>query len=174
VIRTVSAPIRRFDPRLLVVALGVLLVDQASKAAIVATIGPDDRHTVVPGVLTLVHYRNAGIAGGHLSGTGALVIVVAAVALVGVLALVRATAPIRGLWIPTGLILGGGLGNLLDRVRSGAVTDFLRFGGGDGAANLADQAIMFGVVTLLVMVLLADRRKAAEDRKGSSALPKAS
>ena len=54
-------------------------------------------------------------------------------------------------WLPTGLLLGGAIGNLIDRVREGAVTDFVKFTAWP-AFNVADIAITLGVVALLYVL----------------------
>jgi signal peptidase II len=60
-------------------------------------------------------------------------------------------------WLPTGLLIGGAAGNLLDRVREGAVTDFIDFPAWP-AFNVADMAITFGVLTLLYVLEGPPRR----------------
>jgi signal peptidase II len=158
-VRTIGE-VRRDDRNALIVAAVVLVVDQLSKAAVVAGIPRGDRVRVIPDVLELVHVRNPGIAGGRLADAGTpVVVLVSVVALTGVLLLLRRSGIRRGLWLPIGLLLGGGIGNLVDRLRTGAVTDFLQLGGGDGAANLADQAIVLGIVVLIVLILLPERRR---------------
>jgi signal peptidase II len=96
----------------------------------------------------LVHVRNRGIAFGLLDGRSIAltVLTVAALALlVGYFAL-HTNRPL--LWLATGLLLGGALGNLLDRVRDDAVTDFIDLPLWP-AFNVADMAITAGVLVLL-------------------------
>jgi signal peptidase II len=139
------------------VALLVILVDQVAKAIVRHEIAPGETVPVIDGFLHLVLARNSGIAGGHFADAGAGVIVaISAIALSGLVFVARSLGPRRWLWLPVGLIVGGGLGNLLDRVRVGYVTDFLVIGHG-GPANLADQAIMLGIVGLLLVAWRSDR-----------------
>lgn len=146
-----------------VTAVVVLLVDQLSKAIVVREIDPGTSVPVIDGVLRLVHTSNTGIAGGRLADADVGVIVaIAAAGLGGLMLVARSLGPRRGLWLPVGLVLGGGLGNLLDRFRSGAVTDFLVFGD-SGPANLADQAILLGVVGMLIVGWWPERRPAVAD-----------
>ena len=63
------------------------------------------------------------------------------------------------IWLPVGLLVGGALGNIVDRIREGAVTDFLKIPWWP-AFNLADVAITFGVLALLFVL----EGKEAEDR----------
>jgi signal peptidase II len=153
--------------RVALVAAAVIAIDQLAKAIVVHEIAPGTRVSVIGGVLHLVHARNSGIAGGYFADAGALVIVaVATIALTGLVLLARSLGPRRWLWLPLGLIVGGGLGNLIDRVRSGAVTDFIVFGNG-GPANMADQAITLGIVGLLLVAWRSDRTD-REDRPATS------
>jgi signal peptidase II len=61
-------------------------------------------------------------------------------------------------WLPTGLLIGGATGNLIDRLREGAVTDWFDLSWFP-AFNLADVAITFGVLTLLYVLEHGDRRR---------------
>ena len=119
----------------------------------------------------LVNARNSGIAGGLLAGQStALIIAVSAVALVGLLWIATRLAPRGGLaWLPVGMVLGGGLSNLLDRLTSGAVTDWI-VRGHSGPMNLADQAITLGIVILLVLVWRGDRAESRALRPGVAAV----
>ena len=103
---------------------------------------------MVPGV-DLVHVRNRGIAFGLLDGRSVVltVLTAAALALLVVYFALHSTRPV--LWLATGLLLGGALGNLVDRVRDDAVTDFIDLPLWP-AFNLADAAITIGVVVLLI------------------------
>jgi signal peptidase II len=133
--------------RAALVVLGVVVVDQVSKAIVVDQIPRGDRRAVLPGV-ELVHVRNRGIAFGLLDGRSIAltVLTIAALALlVGYFAL-HTNRPL--LWLATGLLLGGALGNLLDRVRDDAVTDFIDLPLWP-AFNVADVAITAGVLVLL-------------------------
>lgn len=133
-----------------VVAALVVLVDQLTKRTVAAGIGTGQEHKLVPG-LELVHVRNTGVAFSLFSGGGAIVLVFTFVAL-GVLVGYLAMRPTRAwLWLPTGLLIGGALGNLIDRVANGAVTDFIKLPHWP-AFNVADIAITFGVLTLLWVI----------------------
>jgi signal peptidase II len=146
--------LRRWWPAALVV-LVVIAVDQVSKAIVRASIEPGTSVNVIDGTLRLVQARNSGIAGGMLAGQGTgLIILVSVAAVVGLLIATRWLGPRRLLWLPLGLILGGALGNLIDRFAAGEVTDFLVFRNG-GPANLADQAITLGVIGLLLVAWLS-------------------
>jgi signal peptidase II len=132
----------------------VLVVDQVVKAIVRADIAPGDRIELLP-FLDLVYVRNDGIAFGALGGSGVVIVLVLA-AVVGIVVFFATHATRRMAWLTTGLLLGGALGNVIDRVRLGAVTDFLKLPHWP-AFNVADIAITVGVLSL-VFVLDEDRR----------------
>ncbi len=137
-------------------AAAVIAIDRITKHLVRGHIGLLQSHTVIPGVLRLVHYRNTGVAFDVLSGAGPFVIVVEGLALVALLVYFARHPTRRGLWVPTGLLVGGALGNLLDRLLDGSVTDFIKFPDWP-AFNVADIAITVGVITLLLVLELAGR-----------------
>ena len=131
-------------------AAGVLVADQATKAIVRSSIGRGERIDVLPGI-DLVNARNTGVAFGFLSGGGTLVAILAAVALIALLAFFATHLGRRLVWLPTGLLVGGAAGNLVDRAREGSVTDFVDLPLWP-AFNLADTAITFGVLALLYVL----------------------
>jgi signal peptidase II len=128
----------------------VVIVDRLTKHAVVTGIPVGDVHSFLPGI-QLVHVRNSGVAFGFFAGGGALVLVLTFVALSALLIyfLARPTRP--GLWIPTGLLVGGALGNLIDRLANGSVTDFIKLPLWP-AFNISDMAITFGVLALVYVL----------------------
>jgi len=151
---------RRAVLRAVAVALVVLVADQVTKAIVRGSIGRGERVDVVVGI-DLVNTRNSGVAFGFFSGGGAIVALVAAIALAALL-IFFATHLTRPLvWLPTGLLIGGAVGNLIDRAAEGAVTDFVDVSIWP-AFNLADTAITIGVLSLLYVLegppSRADRR----------------
>lgn len=129
-------------------ALCVLVValDQVAKAMVEAKMVPG-QHVDLPGPVDLTLAHNRGVAFGLASGGGALLVVVSLAALlfVGVL---FARDPVRpGMWVAVGLLAGGALGNLIDRVRADQVTDYVDFLTWP-PFNLADVAVTLGVIVL--------------------------
>jgi signal peptidase II len=129
----------------------VVVLDQAAKAAIEANLVPGEKVDVLgPIELTLAH--NDGVAFGLASGGGAVLVGLTLAALIFV-AILFARDPSRsGMWLAVGLLSGGALGNLVDRVRAGEVTDYV-----DVLSwppfNLADVAITLGVFVLALSYL---------------------
>ena len=148
--------LRRRSPAIArAVALGAAVVglDQLTKRTVAQGIAQGQRESLIPGV-HLVHVRNTGVAFGFFSGGGTLVLVLTFAALGLLVAYFLLHPDRRGLWIPTGLLVGGALGNLVDRLANGAVTDFIKLPYWP-AFNLADTAITFGVLALLYVLDVA-------------------
>jgi signal peptidase II len=140
----------------LLLALGVVVLDQATKALVVAKIPLYQTIPVIRGFFDLTHLQNTGAAFGVLAAAGSarplLVTLLALAVFAGVLAWSLTAPPEhRLLQSALGLIMGGAVGNLIDRVRFSAVTDFLRFYVDRWewpSFNAADSAISVGVVLL--------------------------
>lgn len=133
--------------------LGVLVLDQAVKAALRVSIPFGHEVPLLP-VFSLVHVQNTGAAFGILPQTNALFVGVTLVILAVLVKLGRELAS-QGPWSRAALPLvwGGALGNLMDRLWQGAVTDFLDFHLGAWhwpAFNVADSAITVGIACLVV------------------------
>jgi signal peptidase II len=133
--------------RAAIVLAVVIGLDQLTKHTIATGIAPGERHKFLPGI-DLVHVRNNGVAFGLFSSGGALVLAITLLALV-LLVGYFLRRPLRPwLWIPTGMLVGGALGNLIDRVTQGSVIDFIKLPLWP-AFNVADMSISFGVLALL-------------------------
>jgi len=133
------------------VALIVILVDQLSKRAVERSIVPGEERKLLPGI-ELVHTRNHGVAFGFLPGSHAGVTILIAVALLALLTYFAGHRSQGLIWLPTGMLVGGALGNIIDRVRDGAVTDFIKLPLGWPPFNLADASITVGIVILFLVV----------------------
>jgi signal peptidase II len=135
---------------MLAVAGIVVAVDQASKAAIVSGLAPGERVDLALG-FDLARVANNGVAFGLLENARDGIVLAVTLAALGLVLAWFATNPGKhGLWLGVGMLTGGALGNLADRIRDGAVTDFI-----DPplwpAFNLADIAITGGVVILVLV-----------------------
>jgi signal peptidase II len=139
------------------VLLGVIAIDQLSKHLIEGSIVPGEERKLLPGV-QLVNTRNHGVAFGFLPGSHLGVTILIGVALLILLAYFARHASRPLIWLPTGMLVGGALGNILDRVRDGAVTDFVKLPLGWPPFNLADASITIGI---LILILLVDRSRQA-------------
>jgi signal peptidase II len=127
----------------------VVAIDQLTKAWVRATVAPHEKINVFFG-LDITRVKNTGVAFGALSGSGAIVFAAVLAAMAGLLVYFALHITERGLWLPVGMVFGGALGNLADRVRIDGVTDFI-----DPvlwpAFNFADVSIVLGVFGVLYL-----------------------
>jgi signal peptidase II len=136
----------------------VVALDQGTKALATSLIDRGDRVEVLP-FLAFENVRNKGVAFGLGGDISAVLIGATIVLLVGLLVFLA----FRGgggwlVWLPAALLLGGALGNLADRVRDGAVTDFIDLPLWP-TFNLADVAITAGVLLLLLDVERSESKR---------------
>jgi signal peptidase II len=129
------------------VLLAVVGLDQLTKHTVAAGIAPGDTHKFLP-LVDLVHVRNTGVAFGFLSGGGSLVLAFTLLALAVLISYLALRPDRPWLWLPTGMLVGGAVGNLIDRVSIGSVIDFIKLPDWP-AFNVADMSITFGVFALL-------------------------
>ena len=156
-------PTRAGGPWLAALAVVVVVVaaDQLTKSAIRNSIVPGEEHRFLPGV-ELVNTRNKGVAFGFLPGSHVGVTILIAVALLVLLAYFARHARRPLIWLPTGMLIGGAVGNVLDRVRSGSVTDFVKLPLGWPPFNLADLSITIGILLLFLVIDRSRARPATE------------
>jgi signal peptidase II len=128
----------------------VIALDQATKRLVDS--GIDRGHSVnVFFGLDLTNTRNTGVAFGALEGAGLIVALLIGLSLALLIGYFVANRDMPWLWLPVGLLLGGAVGNLIDRAVEGAVIDWI-----DPVAwpafNVADACIVVGVASLLWVV----------------------
>ena len=153
--RTVALSPRGAWLRAAIVLAVVLAADQIVKALVTSSLERGEERDLV-WFVDLVNTRNTGVAFGQLQNAGAIVSVVIALALAALLVFFARNAHRPLVWLPTGMLLGGALGNIVDRVREGAVIDYLKLPHWP-AFNVADASITVGVVIILVVIERADR-----------------
>jgi signal peptidase II len=148
------------------IAAAVIVLDQITKALVRHDLGLYETYEIIPGLVSLVHGRNVGMAFGVFSGGGlpaqavVLAVLSGAVLLLVLMhwrRLAEGPLPLR---IALSLVAGGAIGNLIDRVRLGYVTDFVHVYWRSHVwpdFNVADSAISIGIV-LLVLDAVRPRR----------------
>lgn len=148
---------RRHWPIFIGLAALIVVLDQVTKAWLVSFLAPGESVDVVGDWIRLVFSQNNGGLFGLLKGQ-ALVFGVVSLVVVGLIVLYHGrAAPSRYLSITLGLLLGGAIGNLIDRIRLGYVVDFVDAGIGGVrwyTFNVADTAISFALVLLLAASLV--------------------
>ncbi len=146
-----ASPLRL--PQFVGIALLVTLADQATKWVIINRISLYESLPVIDGFLSITRIHNSGIAFGLFPGISDVFMVITLISIFVVIYFYLTAEP-RGLLLTTGcaLILGGAVGNLLDRYRFGYVVDFINFSFWP-AFNVADSAVSVGVALLLTSFL---------------------
>lgn len=150
----------------LLCSAGVIALDQLSKYWIVLQYGNTQNYTsVLGGLINIRHVENSGAAWSILAGrTWLLVSISLAVMVICVFMLVKKTFGSKWMFWAVSLILGGGIGNLIDRIfRGGRVVDFIEFGFVDFPVfNVADIAVTTGAIMILgafVVDIIRDGKK---------------
>ena len=155
--------------RALLIAATVAVADQLTKLWVVSRLPFGSETDVIPGLFRLVHARNRGIAFGLFGASGGAVQLALLVAVAGIVAFVAWQLSRSGQGGPEAwglaLVLGGALGNIVDRVFRGEVVDFLdfflRIGGREHhwfAFNVADSAITVGACLVVLGELASSAR----------------
>lgn len=156
------------------IAAGVVIADQLTKLWIMTTFALHEQQSIIPGFFNLVYVTNTGAAFGFLAGSKTLLrqSFFVAVAILALVVIVFAYGQIKRqgkLFVyALGLIAGGAVGNLIDRLRFGSVVDFLDFYLGLNhwpAFNVADSAITVGVGLFLLGTLLQHKEQQKEATK---------
>ena len=138
------------------IAFAAIAADQLTKYIVTSRLALDDGVHVV-GPFWIHHVQNSGIAFGLFASATAVVILATGIAVTWMLVFfARSGARHPNLPVALGLVIGGSVSNLLDRVRLGYVTDFLDFRYWP-AFNLADSFIVIGVLVLLAALMHAER-----------------
>ena len=148
------------------IALGVVVVDQLSKAWVIATIAPGSSIELVGQLVRLIHSKNNGALFG-LFGSAAPILAVASIVVISLIVWFHARSG-RNLILSValGLLLGGAIGNLIDRVRLGYVVDWVDAGIGSirfWTFNIGDAAISVALLLLLVTILWPALGKPSRD-----------
>lgn len=158
--------LRTANGRISLIALFIVALDQVTKGLVLHLLGYTQEKIIIPGFFKFVHWQNTGAAWSLFRGNNQLLALVALVALV-VLFLSRHHFDSRTIWgqAAFGLIFGGIVGNLIDRLLRGHVIDFIYFylqqrsGGEVGfpAFNVADSAICTGVALIFLITWKNER-----------------
>lgn len=175
----------------LLICAAVVVLDQVSKVIVVSNIAEGNAIEVIKGVFNLTYIENKGAAFGMLSGQRWIFMIISAVAIVLIFLYLWKEAP-KSIFVKTALafVLGGGIGNMIDRTFRGSVVDFLdaafvrypsvSLEGGFNVSlepfpifNIADCFITVGCVGLVVYLLFVELPKEAKAEKEKKILAEA-
>ena len=131
------------------IALGVVILDQITKWIVNATLAVGQSVPVFP-TFSVMHIRNTGAGFGVLQGQNSIFILIALIAIVAIIVMMKKIIEKHHTTVFASMILGGAVGNLIDRITYGSVTDFLNFSFWP-AFNIADAALTLGVLGLIWM-----------------------
>ena len=158
----------------IIIALAVIAADQISKVIVAANMELHSEAGFIPGIISFFHTRNTGAAFSMLRDRQWVFMILSTVMIAAIIwFLFREYKRHVLLTVALSLILGGGVGNMIDRVRLGYVTDFLRFDFVDFAVfNVADSCITVGAVLLAVYLLFfepkVEKRLAAQKAEAAA------
>lgn len=141
-------------------AAAVIVVDQLTKAWLVSVLEPGERLAVIGDLLRITHSQNSGALFG-LFKDQALLFGLVSIGVVGLIVWYHGSSGRNGLLsLALGLLLGGAIGNMIDRFRVGYVVDWVDIGIGDlrfYTFNVADSAITGAILLLILLALLPNR-----------------
>ncbi|NLB56223.1 MAG: signal peptidase II [Lentisphaerae bacterium] len=146
----------------IIIALVICSLDQWTKLLVRSSFALHQSLEVIPGFFNLTYVRNPGAVWGILKGWSIILILISFIAIFLFVSFYRSIVKLNKYYrIALGLMLGGIIGNLIDRIRLGWVTDFLDFhlaGWHWPAFNIADSAICIGAFLYVILSFFADKK----------------
>ena len=143
------------------IALLIILVDQITKWLVVKYMTLGESITVVENLLYITSHRNRGAAWGILQGQMWFFYIVTTVVIIGIVYYIRKFSADKLTGISLGLILGGAIGNFIDRIFRNEVVDFVHtyiFSYSFPVFNVADSALCIGVGLMIIAMFLEEKR----------------
>lgn len=144
-----------------IIALFVMILDQLTKWLIVKNLQIGESIEIIENFLYITSHRNRGAAWGILQGQMWFFYVITIVVIIGIVIYIQKA--VKGKWlmgVSLGLMLGGAIGNFIDRVFRKEVVDFINtyiFGYDFPVFNIADSALVIGVILLMIQMLKEER-----------------
>ena len=148
--------------RIILICLFTLGIDILTKQLVINTMIEHQSITIIKDFFSITFAKNTGVAFSFLEGKIPLIIIMTSIIIIFILKYIKTTNPNKYEIFCYGLILGGALGNLIDRIFYGYVIDFLDFNLLEYSFpifNLADTAIVIGVILLLILNIIESRNQ---------------
>ncbi len=150
----------------LIIAAFVALLDQIIKYSVVNNIKPHGTVSIISGVLNITYVENRGVAFGMFTDMRWIFVALTALMIFAIIFYMFKKRPEgKFFYIVAGLIIGGGLGNLYDRIVNGYVIDYISLSFFPPVCNFADYCITVGVILLIFYVLFKPSRKNKKVKK---------
>ena len=150
----------------LIIAAFVALLDQIIKYSVVNNIKPHGTVSIISGVLNITYVENRGVAFGMFTDMRWIFVALTALMIFAIIFYMFKKRPEgKFFYIVAGLIIGGGLGNLYDRIVNGYVIDYISLSFFPPICNFADYCITVGVILLIFYVLFKPSRKNKKVKK---------
>ena len=153
--------------KIILISILTLVVDILTKQLVLNTMLEHQSISIIEKFFSITYAKNTGVAFSFLEGKIPLIIIMTSIVIILILKYIKSTNPNKYEKLCYGLIIGGAIGNLIDRVIYGYVIDFLDFnlfGYPFPIFNLADTAIVLGVIILLILSLIESRNPNENNR----------
>ncbi|WP_102271528.1 signal peptidase II [Cytobacillus massiliigabonensis] len=155
-----------------IIALFVIALDQLTKYLIVKNMELGESIKVIEDFLYITSHRNRGAAWGILEGQMWFFYIITVIVIIGIVYYIQKAAKGKMLFgVSLGFMLGGAIGNFIDRVFRNEVVDFINtyiFGYDFPVFNIADSALVIGVAMLMIQMLLEERALKKEKTHGEN------
>lgn len=153
----------------IIIAILAVILDQLFKYLVVVNIPLGDTANFIPGLLNFTYIRNTGVAFGMFKDAR-LFFIIFTLIVIGLILffMIKNKDKSKVFYIACGLILGGGIGNLIDRIRLGYVIDFLSLSFFSPICNFADYCITAGTILLIIYLLFIYKSKPKNKEKANA------
>lgn len=148
--------------KIILISLIALVLDILTKQLVINTMIEHQSITIIENFFSITFAKNTGVAFSFLEGKVPLIIIMTSIVIIFILKYIKTTKPNKIESICYGLVLGGAIGNLLDRLIYGYVIDYLDFnlfGYSFPIFNLADTFIVIGIIILLILSIIESRNQ---------------
>ena len=148
--------------KIILISLIALVLDILTKQLVINTMIEHQSITIIENFFSITFAKNTGVAFSFLEGKVPLIIIMTSIVIIFILKYIKTTKPNKKESICYGLVLGGAIGNLLDRLIYGYVIDYLDFnlfGYSFPIFNLADTFIVIGIIILLILSIIESRNQ---------------
>lgn len=148
--------------KIILISILILMVDIITKQLVIHTMIEQQSISIIKNFFSITLAKNTGVAFSFLEGKIPLIIIMTTIIILIILKYIKTTNPNKIESICYGLVLGGALGNLIDRIIYGYVIDFLDFnlfGYPFAIFNLADTFIVIGIILLIILNIIESRNQ---------------